>query len=91
MPAAETYLKKIKDKALKKKYSDTIVAIRTDPSIGTPKTGDLTGYFGYDIHYNKTNYELAYCLSENEAGEIVIIVMAGTRENFYQALKRYIR
>ena len=46
MPAAETYLKKIKDKALKKKYSDAIVAIRTDPSIGIPKTGDLTGYYG---------------------------------------------
>ena len=44
-----------------------------------------------DIHYNKTNYELAYGLSENEAGEIVVIVMARTRENIYQALKRYNR
>ena len=67
------------------------MAMVSDCTIGIPKTGDLTGYYGYDTHYNKTNYEIAYGLSEHEAGEIVVIVMAGTRENFYQALKRYNR
>ena len=48
------------------------------------------GVVVHDIFYNKTNYELAYTI-ENIDGEMVIIVMAGTRENFYNELKRYIK
>lgn len=64
------------------------------PSIGEPKHGDLEGVLGYDIYYNKINYELAYTIEErkiedtNET-ETVVIIMAGTRENFYNELKRY--
>ncbi|WP_146130758.1 type II toxin-antitoxin system RelE/ParE family toxin [Peptostreptococcus russellii] len=35
------------------------------------------------------NYELAYRISKLDNGKMVIIIMAGTRENFYQELKRY--
>lgn len=52
------------------------------------KTGDLAGVFGYDIYYNKTNYELAYTV-EYVNDKIVVVIMAGTRENFYDELKRY--
>ena len=54
------------------------------------KTGDLSGVFGYDIYYNKTNYELAYTI-ERVDEEIVVVIMAGTRENFYDQLKRYMK
>ena len=50
----------------------------------------MTGFYGYDIYYNKTNYELAYTI-ERIDGELVVVVMAGTRENFYDELKRYIK
>ena len=33
-------------------------------SAGTAKTGDLTGIYCRDIHYNKTNYEIAYRIIE---------------------------
>jgi mRNA interferase RelE/StbE len=34
------------------------------------------------VFYNKTNYELAYTIIE-EDGETVFVILAGTRENFY--------
>ena len=37
-----------------------------------------------------TNYELAYRVRQLD-DLIIIIIMAGTRENFYEELKRYIR
>ena len=54
------------------------------------KTGDLAGMYGYDIYNNKTNYELAYRVRQLD-DLIIIVIMAGTRENFYEELKRYIR
>ena len=89
-PPAAKFIKKLKDKKLKKLYQEAIDKIREDYTIGERKTGDLSGFYGYDIFYNKTNHELAYTI-ENIDGEMVIIVMAGTRENFYNELKRYIK
>ncbi len=91
MPAAKNYLKKVKDKNFKRKFSDAVLAIRKDPRVGDPKRGDLAGYMGYDIYYNKTNYELAYNVVEDEKGEAVVIILAGTRQNFYEELKNYLK
>ena len=46
--------------------------------------------FCYDIYYNKTNYELAYTVEVIE-DKVVVVIMAGTRENFYEELKRYMK
>ena len=93
LPPANKFLKKIKDKQLKTLYKNAIDGILENPSIGEDKHGDLEGVKGYDIYYNKTNYELAYTIEyvENEDGEleVVVVILAGTRENFYDELKRY--
>ena len=94
LPPAAKYLKKLKDKSLKRLYDKTIKDICNDPTIGEPKHGDLEGILGCDIYYNKTNYELAYTVEEKineDSGETetIVIIMAGTRENFYEELKRY--
>ena len=86
-PAAK-YLKKIKDKKLKELYKNAIDKIREDYTVGELKTGDLSGIYSMDIFYNKTNYELAYTVEYKES-EIVVVIMAGTRENFYEELIRY--
>lgn len=89
LPPAAKFIKKIKDKKLKNLYKQAITEISDDPFIGEEKKGDLSGVYGYDIYYNKTNYELAYTLEENDSGEVVVVILAGTRENFYEQLKNY--
>ncbi|HCI74527.1 MAG TPA: plasmid stabilization protein, partial [Lachnospiraceae bacterium] len=84
LPPAAKYLKKLKDKNLKQLYNDAIKEICKNPAIGEPKHGDLDGVLGYDIYYNRINYELAYTVEEriNETtkkAETVVIIMAGTR------------
>ena len=54
------------------------------------KRGDLAGIRSCDIYHNGTNYELAYRVVYDE-DETVVVIMAGTRENFYDALKQYIK
>jgi mRNA interferase RelE/StbE len=88
--AAERYLKKIKDKHLLAAFKSAVDELRKDPYIGTQKVGDLRGVYGYDVKYSGTNYELAYRIYE-ENGKLVIIILAGTRENFYEELKRLLK
>ena len=87
LPTAAKFLKKLKDKRLKGLYREAIDKIREDPMVGEAKVGDLSGVYGYDIYYNKTNYELAYTVEYVE-DQIVVVIMAGTRENFYDELKK---
>ena len=89
LPHAARFLKKLKDKKLKTLYQDAVDKIREDYTVGEAKTGDRSGIYGYDIFYNKTNYELAYTV-EYAQDKIIVVIMAGTRENFYDQLKRYL-
>lgn len=90
LPPAAKFLKKLKDKKLKSLYQEAIDKIREDHTVGELKNGDLSGIYGYDIFYNKTNYELAYRVEYIE-DKIIVVIMAGTRENFYDELKRYMK
>jgi len=88
--AVERYLKKIKDKRLLATYKTAIDKLKIDPYIGTQKTGDLHGIYGYDVKYGGTNYELAYRIYE-ENFQLIVVLLAGTRENFYDELKRMLK
>lgn len=90
LPAAAHFLKKIKEKPLKLEFQKTIDNIIQNPYGGEPKTGDLSGVYCYDFFYNKTNYEIAYTIIEGN-DKTVVIILAGTRENFYNQLKRYMK
>lgn len=90
LPPAAKYLKKIKDKQLKKSFKEAIDRIAENYDIGEEKTGDLAGVYGYDLYYNRINYEIAYTV-EIQDNTVVIVIMAGTRENFYNELKRYMK
>ena len=87
---AERYFKKIKDKHLLSAFKSAIDKLKIDPYIGTQKVGDLQGIYGYDVRYASINYEIAYRIYE-EDGQFVVIILAGTRENFYEELKRLVK
>ena len=84
------YFKKLKNKHLKEAYESALLNIKSDPYAGSPKLGDLSGIYGYDVKHHGVNYEIAYTI--NEVGsKKVIVLLAGTRENFYEQLKRYLK
>lgn len=90
LPPAANFIKKLKDKKLKSLYQEAVDKICENHLVGEAKTGDLSGIYGYDIFYNKTNYELAYTV-EYVDNKVIVVIMAGTRENFYNELKRYMK
>ena len=90
LPPAAKFLKKLKDKKLKALFQEAVDKICEDHTIGEAKLGDLNGVYCYDIFYNKTNYELAYTI-EYVDDKIIVVIMAGTRENFYDELKRFLK
>lgn len=90
LPAAATFLKKIKEKPLKLAFQKAIDNIIQNPYGCEPKTGDLSGVYCCDFFYNKTNYEVAYTIIE-ENYETIVVILVGTRENFYNQLKRYMK
>ena len=90
LPPAAKFIKKLKDKKLKMLYQEAVDKIKEDHTVGEVKTGDLSGVFGYDIYYNKTNYELAYTV-EYQEDKVIVVIMAGTREYFYDQLKQYMK
>ena len=90
LPPARNFLKKLKDKNLKKLFKDAIKNISENPEVGQVKTGDLSGIYAYGFNYNKIAYRIAYKVEVNEDGTLTIIIMAGVHENFYKKLKEYL-
>lgn len=88
MPRAEKYIKKLKEKDLKEKIKNAIYEIQKNPHIGKLKKGDLGTIYGFDVFYHKINYEISYQIYSEK--ELIVIILIGTRENFYQELKKYI-
>lgn len=87
---AERYFKKICEKGLQDAFKTSLEKISADPYLGELKKGDLAGIYCYDLFYSKKNYEIAYRVYE-EKSKLVVVIMAGTRENFYEELKRYMK
>lgn len=83
------YLRKLKNRQLKKKFTEAIYdTIANDPYVGNEKHGDLRGYYTYGFKYDRVDYRVAYTINDNN--EIVIVVLAGPHENFYERLKRIV-
>lgn len=74
-------MKKVKEKDPKKAFQEVLEKISSDPYIGELKTGDPAGVYCYDVYYSKTNYKLVYKIYEEDR-QMVVVILAGTRENF---------
>ena len=91
LPPAKKYLKKLKDEQLINLFKETLETIRDNPTIGQTKTGDLNGIYTYGFRHQKTDYRIAYKVSTNADGTLTIVIMIGSRENFYEELKSYLK
>jgi mRNA interferase RelE/StbE len=87
--AAEKYFKKVKEKKLLNEYREAINKISKNPYSGEIKKGNLAGIYCYNVYYSSVNNEIAYRIFEQNE-KFIVVILAGTRENFYQQLKRYI-
>ena len=47
-------------------------------------------FVSQDVRYMGINYEIAYVIYEVKE-KLIVVLLAGTRENFYDELKRYIK
>ncbi|MBE1553171.1 type II toxin-antitoxin system RelE/ParE family toxin [Sporosarcina limicola] len=88
--AAERYFKKLIEKPLITAYKNELLLIRENPYIGQPKRGNLSGIYGYDVNYRGINHEIAYTIHEDN-GKLIVVLLAGTRENFYDELTRSLK
>lgn len=87
---AKRYLKSLnKQHELLSKIKDNLNLIQKNPFIGERNKGDLKNTYSVDFRYQKTTYEIAYYIKEET--NLVLIILIGTRENFYDILKQYIR
>ncbi len=66
---------------------DEIRNIVENPTIGTEKKGDLRGVFVYKFKMQTIQYLLAYRF----AGDSLELIMIGPHENYYRALKTYLK
>jgi mRNA-degrading endonuclease RelE of RelBE toxin-antitoxin system len=79
-------VKKLKKKE-KSELDNAVREIAENPSIGTEKKGDLRGIFVHKFKISKTEFLLSYRL----VGEDIELITIGPHENYYRALKSYLK
>ncbi|MBU0981617.1 type II toxin-antitoxin system RelE/ParE family toxin [Patescibacteria group bacterium] len=77
---AHRFIKKA-DPPLKAKIKDEVLKIAENPKIGEALTGKLKQLSSHHFHFMKTQYRIAYRVK----GDLIIVVV-GSRENFYRDL-----
>lgn len=76
------------DKPVISKILDLLENLGQDPFQGTPLTGYFSNLLKLELLYKGTHYRIAYRINEEKIE--IYILHVGTRENFYDELKRRI-
>ena len=74
------------DKPVRTKVIAVLEKIAENPFIGDRLKGDLATIYSYHLQVTGVEYRIAYQIREQEI--VVVVMQIGTRENFYEELKR---
>jgi hypothetical protein len=85
-PPFRRFVKK-QARAFQLAIEDAAFEVIGSPDIGEAKRGDLSGFRVHKFRFQGQEYLIAYAL---EAG-CIVFYMIDSHENFYVALKRYIK
>lgn len=77
-----------KGKALYDEIQKHMDLIIKKPDIGDHLKGDLREFRSYDFRFRNGHFRICYAFFEED--EHVKFVYVGTRENFYDEVKRYV-
>lgn len=86
--SASRQLKKF-DKLVRNKIIAVLERIATNPFIGDQLKGNLATIYSYHLKVSGVEYRIAYQIKEQEI--VVVVMQIGTRENFYEELKKRFR
>jgi len=70
-------------------YLEQIRGIMTDPQSGKKLRGDLNDYYSWDWKFQ--NVPLRICYKTISETNSILIVYFGTRQNFYEEVKNYVK
>ncbi|MEA3355989.1 MAG: type II toxin-antitoxin system mRNA interferase toxin, RelE/StbE family [Candidatus Bipolaricaulota bacterium] len=91
----ETYSRVKRDlKRLDKRLQEQILEehypnIEADPYRAYSLSHEFKGLWSYHISYRRSNYRIVYEIYPQD--RIVLVIMIGSREGFYKALRRRIK
>ena len=78
-----------RQKALLESYKEQVGIFLQDPLAGSVLKGDLSGYKCWDWTFRGVSLRIVYKVFEGD--KHIIICYFGTRENFYEEVKRYLK
>lgn len=84
--AFRKFVKK-QSRAFQLAIEDEVHEVLESPQTGEAKKGDLIGIRVHKFKFHKQEYLMAYSVQDRK----LVFYMMGTHENFYRALKAYLK
>lgn len=86
--AVKKDLKKLPEELQKIIAKEHLPSIQSNPHQGKFLKGEFGKFWKYVLFHKNTEYRIVYKITETN--KLVIMIMIGSRENFYERLKRRI-
>lgn len=77
------------DTSIKKILLHALDEIAENPLIGDRLKGDLSSIYSYHLHEKGVEYRIAYQIKTKDI--VVLVLQIGTRENFYEKLREWMK